>query len=339
MTMEPITRCPSTLHDGYDRYSPVALKRLFNGRNVSPYIDYFPIDDDHHAETQAAFMRNQERISLSGVQSKYSMVIKGERLVLTEEGEQGHYILKPKLSDFRNRIYSAANENLTMQIAAQVFGIETAENGLCFFKGDEPAYITKRFDVKQDGTKRRIEDFASLAGLTPQHGGRNYKYNVLTYEECGGLIRRYLPAWRVEMLKFFDLIVFNFLICNGDAHLKNFSVIETESGDFRLAPAYDLINTKLHVEDRIFALDRGLLKENPDDHMPFGMVNGATFTEFGKRLGLPPKTIRRELDRFCADYALLDTLIQNSYLNDELKTLYRKLYLGRRDAYLKVGVR
>ena len=49
----------------------------------------------------------------------------------------------------------------------------------------------------------------------------------------------------------------NFLICNGDAHLKIFSVLETESGDFRLSPAYDLINTKLKVDDRIFALDKG----------------------------------------------------------------------------------
>ena len=108
-------------------------------------------------------MHNQERISLSGVQPKYSMVVRDGKLRLTEEGEQGRYILKPKLSDFRNRLYSAANENLTMQIAAQVFDIETAENGLCFFQGGEAAYIVKRFDVKPDGTKRRKEDFASLA--------------------------------------------------------------------------------------------------------------------------------------------------------------------------------
>ena len=260
--MNPITICPSTLAEGYDSYSPVAIKHLFDGRQVSPFLDYTPIDDDNNSANQEEFLHNQERISLSGVQPKYSMIVRNGKLALTQKGEQGQYILKPKLSDFRNRIYSSANENLTMQIASQVFGIETAANGLCFFKGDEPAYITRRFDVKPDGTKRRKEDFASLAGLTTQNGGKNYKYEYLTYEECGELIRRYLPAWKVETLKFFDLIIFNFLICNGDAHLKNFSVLETESGDFRLSPAYDLINTKLHVDDRIFALDKGLLKDN-----------------------------------------------------------------------------
>lgn len=218
--MNPITICPSTLAEGYDSYSPVAIKHLFDGRQVSPCLDYTPIDDDNNSANQEEFLHNQERISLSGVQPKYSMIVRNGKLALTQEGEQGHYILKPKLSDFRNRIYSSANENLTMQIASQVFGVETAANGLCFFKGGEPAYITKRFDVKPDGTKRRKEDFASLAGLTTQNGGKNYKYEYLTYEECGELIRRYLPAWKVETLKFFDLIIFNFLICNGDAHLK-----------------------------------------------------------------------------------------------------------------------
>ncbi len=327
--------CPSTLAQGYEGYSPIAIKHLFNGLNVSPELDYLPIDDD---STQDEFQQNQRRISLSGVQPKYSMVVRDGKLQLTREGEQGHYILKPKLSDFRNRVYSSANENLTMQIASQVFGIETAANGLCFFQGGEPAYIVKRFDIRPDGKKWRKEDFASLAGLSAQHGGYNYKYDRLTYEECGELMRQYLPAWRVEILKFFDLIIFNFLMSNGDAHLKNFSVLETESGDFRLAPAYDLINTKLHVDDYIFALDKGLMKGEQSEYMPMGYVRGTTFVEFGRRLGLPEKTVRRELERFCASYPLLDKLINNSFLSDELKQRYAEMYCTRRNSFLKVGL-
>ena len=70
-----------------------------------------------------------------------------------------------------------ANEHLSMQIARQVFGIETAENCLVFFKNGDPAYITKRFDVQEDGTKWAIEDFASLAGRTPQTHGTDFKYS------------------------------------------------------------------------------------------------------------------------------------------------------------------
>ena len=104
--MNPITICPSTLAEGYDSYSPVAIKHLFDGRQVSPFLDYTPIDDDNNSANQEEFLHNQERISLSGVQPKYSMIVRNGKLALTQEGEQGHYILKPKLSDFRNRIYS-----------------------------------------------------------------------------------------------------------------------------------------------------------------------------------------------------------------------------------------
>lgn len=125
-----------------------------------------------------------------------------------------------------------------MQIASQVYGIETAANGLCFFQTGELAYITKPFDVGAGGVKLRKEDFSSLACLMPANGGSNYKYEY-SYEEPAELIQRYIPAWRIEIEKYFKVVLFNFLFSNGDAHLKNFSVLETSRGDFRLAFDYD----------------------------------------------------------------------------------------------------
>lgn len=61
------------------------------------------------------------------------------------------------------------------------------------------------------------------------------------------IIKQYVSASSVEVLKFFRLVIFNFLFSNGDAHAKNFSLLETPSGDFILAPAYDLLNTRLHI--------------------------------------------------------------------------------------------
>ena len=66
-------------------------------------------------------------ISLSGAQVKYSAVIDNGVFRLTEPYERGTYILKPILSDWDNREFSPANENLTMQIASQAYGIQTAE--------------------------------------------------------------------------------------------------------------------------------------------------------------------------------------------------------------------
>ena len=61
--MNPITICPSTLAEGYDSYSPIAIKHLFDGRQVSPFLDYTPIDDDNNSAAQEEFLHNQERIS------------------------------------------------------------------------------------------------------------------------------------------------------------------------------------------------------------------------------------------------------------------------------------
>lgn len=332
--MNTLDRCPSTLAAGFDAYSPIARKRLAEGKSISPILPYGPVYENE--EEAQLFEKNRERISLSGVQSKYSMVIKNGRFELSQENEQGTYILKPKLSTYRNRDFSPANENLTMQLAEQVYNIETAANGLCFFSNDEMAYVTKRFDVASNGSKYRKEDFASLAGLTSENAGKNYKYDVLSYEEASEIIKKYVPAWRVEILKFFGIIVFNFLFSNGVAHIKNFSLLETPDGDFKLAPAYDLINTRIHLpDDSIFALDKGLFKGGDKTLCPMGMVTGKSFFELGRRIGLPEKMVKRELERLSASYEKTEILIANSFLSDDLKSQYKTMYYTRRDSYLK----
>src|SRR5690606_20686325 len=106
--------------------------------------------------------------------------------------------LKPIPHDLIKTDQVPANEHLTMQIAKQVYGIQTAENGLIFFLDGTPAYITRRFDVKPDGTKWGKEDFATLAGKTTENAGANFKYDY-SYEEAAGLIRKFVPTYRIEM--------------------------------------------------------------------------------------------------------------------------------------------
>ena len=120
---------------------------------------------------------------------------------------------------------------------------------------------------------------------------------------------------------FFRLVVFNFITLNDDAHLKNFSLIDRD-GEYRLSPAYDLINTSLHlVEPRIFAFDKGLFREGmklSDTHQ----VNRADFEEFGRRIGLPERVVKRELDVFSKENLMIKVLIEHSFLSDVLKRQY-----------------
>lgn len=326
-----LTHCPSTLAEGFNTYSPIALKTLFAGKKVSHILPYD--SPETNEDDNEKFIENIGHVSISGVQDKEVCIVERGKIRLSRKGEQSTHILKPiPLSRLRRIKEIPANENLTMQIASQVYGIETAANGLCFFQTGELAYITKRFDVGIGGVKLRKEDFSSLAGLMPANGGSNYKYEY-SYEELAELIQHYIPAWRIEIEKFFKIVLFNFLFSNGDAHLKNFSVIETSRGDFRLAPAYDLLNTHLHVDDSDFALSRGLFREgDKSEFLKFdGKANGHSFEEFGKRIGVSKKRVAEILTQFTTQYPLAEQLIEASFLLPDTKKTYLAEYRQRRN--------
>lgn len=328
MSVPEIKYCPGSLAEGFITYSPAFLRRMFNSKKVSHILPY---DAPQINETDSEkFLENRKRISISGVQEKESLLLEKNKLRLTESGELGTYILKPIPRDLKKVDQVPANEHLTMQIARQVYGINTAENGIIFFKNGSPAYITRRFDVKPDGSKWGKEDFASLAGKTNVSSGPNFKYNY-SYEEAAELIRKYVPAWRVEIEKFFLLVLFNYLFSNGDAHLKNFSLLESEGGDYLLSPAYDLINTRMHVDDTDFALDKGLFADAfaSESFKKTHHRSKDDFLEFARRIGVNPDRIEMLLSPFLTKQESVEILVSRSFLSTPNKRGYLMGYSGK----------
>ena len=326
--MKDLTVCPSILQEGYDTYSPIARRTLFDGHAVS-HIFSEASPDTGTVEANEA-VKSVGRISPSGAQPKFSIVVDDDKLRYIREGEQGTFILKPRPTAYQiiNKDFCVANEHVTMQIASQVYGIETAANALCFFDDGTPAYITRRFDVHSKG-KYKQEDFAALLGYTKDNAGSNYKYDKASYEECAEVIHRYVKATLIDIRRFFRIILFNFVTLNDDAHLKNFSLIE-RNGEYRLSPAYDLINTSLQLMNpHIFALDKGLFKEGmafSDTHT----ISRSDFEEFGKRIGLPIKVIKQEIDMFAAEQPLVKELLGRSFLSPSLQKQYWMAFDYRR---------
>ncbi|MFY0652966.1 MAG: HipA domain-containing protein [Cyclobacteriaceae bacterium] len=321
MSLPNIQFCPGTLKEGNQTYSYTALRRVFNGKKVSHILPY---ESPSTSETtDELFEDNRKRMSISGVQEKFSVLLDKNKLRLINEGEQGQYILKPKPSAGKNSKQMPANEHLTMQIARQVFKMETAENALIFFSDGDTAYITKRFDVKDSGSKWAQEDFAALAGRTPQTHGENYKY-LGNYYELFELLKKFVPAYNVEAPKLLKLILFNYLFSNGDAHYKNFSLIETELGDYKLSPAYDLLNSHIHIADKDFALDDGLL--------PPALAKGKVHEQFHKlseMAGINKKLIDGIFSLLTSKKEEVLNLIGRSYLSGKLKRNYEQAYLTR----------
>jgi serine/threonine-protein kinase HipA len=330
MSLQEFKYCPGTLAEGFSTYSPSCLRNLFDGKKVSPILPY---DQPQQNELVAElFLENRKYISISGVQEKLSFVLEKNTLRLTREGELGKYILKPIPRDLKKIDLVPANEHLTMQIAKQVYGLNVAENAMVFFKNGSPAYITKRFDVREDGTKWAKEDFATLTGKTTDNAGSNFKYEY-SYEEAGLLIQKYVSAWRIEIEKYFSQVLFNFLFSNGDAHLKNFSLLESSKGDYLLSPAYDLLNTKMHVDDSAFALDKGLFANDfqSEQYKKSRYPNKIDFTEFAKRIGVSESRIEKLIQPYLEKQSLVETLISRSFLPNPDKRGYLMMYQTRRN--------
>jgi serine/threonine-protein kinase HipA len=321
MSLLEIKFCPGTLADGFETYSKTALNKVFQGKKVNHILPYD--SPTSNANTDLQFEQNRKQISISGVQEKFSVLLDKNKLRLTQENEQGTYILKPIPGAGKQADQMPANEHLTMQLARQIFGIETAENALLFFKDGSPAYITKRFDVNKDGTKISQEDFASLAGRTAQTHGEHYKY-LGNYLEIFYLMQRYLSTYKVEAPKLLKILVFNYLFSNGDAHYKNFSILETSFGDYRLSPAYDLLNSRIHIEDKDFALDDGLL--------PRKLAQSKLKLQFAllaEKAEIQQNTFQEIMSLMLSKSDVVKKMINASFLNEATKRNYYQSYLSR----------
>lgn len=329
MILNEIKNCPGTLAEGHTTYSRACLSKVFKGRKVNHILPYD--SPASNPETDELFNNNRRQMSISGVQEKFSVLLDKNKLRLINEGEQGEYILKPIPNVGKKPECMPANEHLTMQIAKQVYGIETAENALIFFKNGSPAYITKRFDLKEDGSKLAQEDFASLSGRTPQTHGEHYKYSG-NYLDLFRIIKKFVPAYQIEASKLIKLLIFNYIFSNGDAHYKNFSLIETSMGDFKLSPAYDLLNSRIHVEDKDFALVDGLLPKN----LAQGKIS-AQFKILSEKAGISEKIYNDILNIMLNKTELVNKLTFSSFLDEKTKKNYFQSYLTRLNKLSKVN--
>ncbi len=265
------------------------IKRLFG-------VSYIPGIDLALSEITTKAQEMAGKLSISGVQPKLSMKLdkRSKKLISVTEG--GEYILKPQ-----SRVYDQIpeNENLCMTIA-DLLGIEIPSHALMKLKDDSYAYIVKRFD-RENGRKINQEDFCQILGKSKKD-----KYTV-SVEQIANKLNEIseIPALDIQYL--FERVLFSFIIGNGDAHLKNYSVIYTDMNNIRLSPAYDIVSSKLVIpreEDLALALNG---KKNN--------IQLADFAAFSNKFGIPEKV----MNNMTAKKQLIIDQIDDSRLNPEYK--------------------
>jgi len=253
-----------------------------------------------------------KRIAVTGVQPKLSLNLENisNRKRLTIVGLWGRYILKPQ-----NTELSAMPEveDLTMHLAEH-FKISTCQHALIPTSDGSLAYIAKRFD-RVGNTKIHMEDFCQLGGFQTEQ-----KYDS-SYERCGKLIDTYCSNKGLDLLNYYELLVFSFLSGNSDMHMKNFSILY-EGDEIVLSPAYDLINSAL-----VFPKDK--------DDMAL-MLSGRKskiklkdFENLAKSLSLTEKVFQRVIAKYTGSQDKVFALIDKSFLSQEFKDDYKKIWLER----------
>jgi len=184
----------------------------------------------------------KEQTTVTGVQPKLSLGIrniaqKDTPKKLTIMGIWGEYILKPP-SEYYESLPEL--EDLTMHLA-QITGIQTVPHTLIRLKSGELSYLTKRIDRKGK-QKFHMEDMCQLTGKLTEAKYRG------SYEQIGKAIVNYSEFPGLDIINFFEQVVFSFLSGNNDMHLKNFSLFKDPILGYKLSPAYDMVASELVVE-------------------------------------------------------------------------------------------
>ena len=143
-------------------------------------------------------------------------------------------------------------------------------------------------------------------------------------------MKKFVPAYLIEAPKLLKILIFNYLFSNGDAHIKNFSLIETSMGDFKLSPAYDLLNSRIHVEDKDFALEDGLLPKN----MTQGKVS-LQFRVLSEKAGITEKMYDEIKNTMLNQTSMVEKLTFSSFLDEKTQRNYFQSYQTRLKKFSK----
>lgn len=297
--------CYGELTEGEKDFHSCCAKKIF-GRATAPVLPYSSVDIKPLAEQ---VVRSQ--ITLTGVQAKLSLDIsssRGEPQRFTIEGLWGRYILKPQTEQFK---HLPEVEDLTMHLA-QLAKINVVPHSLIRFADGELSYITKRIDRDSKGGKLPMEDMCQLLERLTE-----YKYKG-SYEQIAKHILLYSSVPKLDVINFWEQVVFSWLTGNADMHLKNFSLYSTRKGYYSLTPGYDMVSTALVMPEDTEELALTLNgKKRKIKRFDFQVAMTSS--------GLEEKIINNLFSKFLKVANKWFEFIDISFLPDDVKEQYKQI--------------
>ena len=297
--------CYQELEEGQKDFHPACAKKFF-GKAEAPVLPYSRNNINDLAKQSVL-----SRITVPGVQTKLSMDVnkggKDEPDRMTIVGLWGKYILKPKSEEFP---WLPEVEDLTMHLA-EIAKIDVVPHTLIRFSDGEMAYLTRRIDRDAHGKKFLMEDLCQISERST-----NDKYKS-SYEKIAKLIKIHSSAPMLDLVNFWDAVVFSWLTGNSDMHLKNFSLISRTPGQYVLSQAYDLVNVHL-----VFPEDEEELALTLDGRKK--RINKQNFMRAMASSGLSDKVTENIFHKFAAVANKWYDFIDISFLPNDLKEKYKE---------------
>ncbi len=308
MSMCRCLYCYKELQKGEKDFHPACVRRFFGTQGV-PDLTYTRADMDALAREVIA-----TQTTLTGVQPKISLHLQDHEgsKRLTIVGLWGGYIFKPQTEYYP---HLPEVEDLTMHLAEQS-KIDVVPHSLIRLADGEPGYITRRIDRLPDSKKVAMEDMCQLSERPTE-----YKYRS-SYEQVAKVIARYSSTPVLDLMRYYELLLFCWLTGNNDMHLKNFSLYRPTNTGYVLAPAYDLLNVAI---------------VNPKDTEELALtLNGKkrklTRTDFEKAMlgsGMNEKVVSNIFRKFLRIYPVWESTIRSSFLPADLQDAYWALIQER----------
>lgn len=294
--------CYKPLIEGEVDYHKACARKIFESANV-PILPYTRANIKELAREIVS-----ASTTVTGVQAKLSLDLSrsnaGEPQRFTIVGLWGRFILKPQTDRYANL---PENEDLTMRMAETV-GIKTVPHSLMRFADGELCYITRRIDRTKNGGKIAMEDMCQLSERLTED-----KYKG-SYERVAKLIHIYSAAPLLDIVNFWEIVLFSWLTGNADMHLKNFSLFRPTK-NYMLAPAYDLLSTSIVLpeDDEELALTLNGKKKR---------IKRADFEKAMRDSEMDEKAITNLFNRFSKAIPKWHELIDMSFLPAELQETY-----------------
>ncbi|WP_293739931.1 HipA domain-containing protein [uncultured Parabacteroides sp.] len=297
--------CYKELNDESSDYHPRCSTKIY-GSPIPPILPYGKKDLIRLAEKVI-----RSRTTLTGVQPKLSLDIEkveksSKRFTIV--GLWGRYILKPQSQHYEQL---PELEDLTMHLA-EIAKIKVVPHSLIRFQDGDLCYITKRIDRGTKGEKFAMEDMCQLTGRLTE-----YKYKG-SYEQIAKHILKYSSTPKLDVVNFWEQVLFSWITGNSDMHLKNFSLYSNKPDIYVLTPTYDLLATKLVIpeDSEELALTLGGKKKK---------IKKTDFVTAMQSTGLEEKIIKNILDKFRKASSGWMDFIDLSFVREETKERYKNL--------------